>query len=277
MSEELNEDVVPNEDEALSTEETETDKGVVKLEKNKNTPAVRLRTAVPEIIKETVVDEALVEKTVQKINNIASTHFKNAITEVGQLLIDEFFYGNLDLVKQKNGGKLKSLRQVIKLLKQSKDNDYSRSWIYNAINLVLQNNAYESVQSYGHLSDGHKIELFPVKDESRKIELIEIAVSEKLSVSKFKDLIKQGKKPKPNDFVTFLKKMKFVQDTKVEDIFNEYNAINLTKEEYEELKKTIQIQTDKYEKLSLTIATTLKRYREIKEQIVKYSGMVEEK
>ncbi len=130
-----------------------------------------------------------------------------------------------------------------------------------------------SVHSYGHLSNSCKVLLLPIKDEKQKRKLIEQAAEENLSVSKLKELIKEANPQKHKDFVTFLKKVKSVQDTKIDEIFKEYNAINLTKEEYEELRKTIKIQTDKYDKLKLTIATTLSKYSEIEKEINRYSSM----
>jgi hypothetical protein len=216
------------------------------------------------------IDEALVEKAVLKITEITSAHLSNMILEVGQYLIDEFFDGDLELARKKKGNKMQSLNQVITQMVDSGEKDYSKSWMYNSINLVLENKELEGFHSYGKLSTSCKVLLLPVKDKKIKKALIEKTVEENLSVSKLRELIKQGKKDK-QDFVSFLKNVRSVQDNSLDEIYRKYNTIKFDDEEYKEILKTVNSQIDKYVSMGVTIELTISKYREIKEEVKKYS------
>lgn len=301
MSEELNnDDVVPSEAEALPTEETESEiipeianaepvnfeitEGVEEAEWTEGESKDDAETAesVPEnklpdvnkgVVKfrnkkEPEVDQALVDKAVQKITEITSTHLSNMILEVGQYLIKEFFDGDLELARKKKGKKVESLHQVIQQIVQSGEKDYSKSWMYNSINLVLESKALESFHSYGKLSTSCKVLLLPIKDEKIKKELIEKTVKEKLSVSKLRDLIKKKKTDKKN-FASFLKQVKSVREKKVDKIFEKYNVIKISDEEYEQIKEIIKHQIAKYQDIQLTIGVTISKYQEISRELEK--------
>lgn len=297
MSEELNDDIAPvkadhspagSEESEIITEPTSSALMPEILEPEENEESVKVKTAAPRFNKKPVgnqavaksdkdkdpeVDHVLVEAAVQEITKITSNHLSDMMLEVGQYLIKTFFDGDYEAAKKKKGNKIKSLHQVIKQIVQSGEKDYSKSWMYNSINLVLESKAFESFQSYGKLSSSCKVLLLPVKDELLKKELIEKAAEENLSVSKLRTLIKEGKPNKPKDLVSFLKKVKSVQNTTVEDILQEFNTLNLAKEEYDELKGTIQNQINKYNTLKVTIDLTLAKYREVNKEIEKSSNI----
>jgi hypothetical protein len=108
-------------------------------------------------------DADLVKEATKMVMKYVATNHKNNV-EVGHYLIKQF-YGN-DYEKAKLGKKVKkeSLNAMLDDL-QKKGNAPSKSWFYNAVNLAVDDKAYEDDPDYKKLNLSHKIYLTSLNKE----------------------------------------------------------------------------------------------------------------
>lgn len=146
-------------------------------------------------------DEKLAEQAYQEIVKIFSKNAENAMTESGQYLIDTFYEGKIKLARDKKSPKEESLNQLIKILQGSSVNSPSKSWMYNSIGLVIQNEEIKNVgddvfHTYGNLLLSHKIVILTAKEMGHKITMIKESADKTLTVRELKDLKKKLIPPK---------------------------------------------------------------------------------
>jgi len=147
------------------------------------------------LVDKEAVDHELVERAYKDIEKIFSRHVEEATMEVGNYLVENFYGGNIELARDKNKClKKESLNRLIKRLNNRSSNSPSRSWIYQAIGLVVQaediKNLGEDVfQMYGKLLVSHKACLLSIKkrDIEKKKTLILEAVNKKLTVKEINE------------------------------------------------------------------------------------------
>jgi len=135
----------------------------------------------------------LVDQAYQELAGIFSRHFENAMMEAGQYLIDKFYGGDIEKARKKEPIDGESFFQLISRLHAKGSGGPSKSWVYNAIKLVVESHDLKDFQTYGKLNLSHKILLLPVSDRRKKEQLIEDAVKKNLTVIQFKEEIKKVK------------------------------------------------------------------------------------
>ena len=176
-------------------------KGLVEF-KNGNKAVKVVGHDVP--VDEKTADEALVDKAYDTLTQIFSKHFEGAMLEAGQFIIKEFYNGDLKLARRKKATKDKSLNKLIERLQNQAANAPSKSWIYNAVNLVVDCKDFGGFHTYGKLLLSHKVLLFSIDDRKIKEQLIKKTVAKKFTVDQLKQQIAQlkdkrrpkGKRPK---------------------------------------------------------------------------------
>lgn len=144
-----------------------------------------------------------IKEVYSKLLSIVSKGFEDTMFKAGQYLIDIFYGGNSTLAqndKDKTG--LNSLNQYIKNLNDNNPNAPKKSWIYNAVKLVIEHeiikeHSKQLFHAYGKLSLSHKVLLFPVQDMAHKTSLIEHAGENQPTVIEFRQKIAETK-PKNN-------------------------------------------------------------------------------
>lgn len=139
--------------------------------------------------KEKEADSVLVEKHVNRLKNTYKSHH-NDMLKNGKLLITDFYGDDPEKAREGKIIRGKSLAQVIKKLKNWDGDAPKRTWIYNSINLAVDEHDFEGVPSYGQLCLSHKVCLISVKDMEIKKKLIKETVEYKLSVAKLRKRIK---------------------------------------------------------------------------------------
>ena len=145
---------------------------------------------------ETLSDTALVERAYQTLADMFSRHHQKLLLEAGQYIVKEFYGGNIELVKANKPTKGQSLNQLIKRFQSRDAGSPSRSWIYNAVNMIVDEADFKSVQTYGQLQLSQKIVLLPVNNVEKKKKLIEETVRKKYTVRQLKDRIAEQKTKK---------------------------------------------------------------------------------
>ena len=87
--------------------------------------------------KEATPDITLVDKAYLTLADIFTRHYENALLEAGHYIINEFYDGNIALVKAGEPTKGHSLNQLIKRFQGREEGSPSRSWVFNAVNMVI--------------------------------------------------------------------------------------------------------------------------------------------
>ena len=133
---------------------------------------------------------------------IVSKGFENTMLEAGRYLIDTFYGGDPKVAHaDKKKQSLSSLNQYILELREKNPGAPGKSWIYNAVNLLIEHESIkahsrELFHTYGKLLLSHKVLLFPVEDMSSKERLIEYAAENRPTVREFREIIADSKPDK---------------------------------------------------------------------------------
>lgn len=232
---------------------------------------------VTELLDDTDADKELVEIAVQEIKNLVSKNFANAMMEVGQYLIKEFFDDDLELAKQKKSKKESSFFKVITKLKVPGERNPSKSWLYNAINLVVDSAALADFHSFGKLPLSSKLLLSGVKDEDRKKELADIACNENLSASQLRERINESKKGNETSLQRFLRNKKSIHECNTTDILTKFGIDTLPDKKIEKAKVTIDQQIKELNELIKIHSDTLSKYEQIKSGLGKPQKKIKSK
>ncbi len=140
--------------------------------------SVELVKPIPLALVEDQSDTDLVDKAYHKLFEIFSKHYENAMREAGKYILDEFYDGDIEKARKKEPIKGKSFFKLISKLHPKESGGPSKSWVYNAINLVVESHDFRNFHTYGKLQVSKKVLLLPLDDREQKEQLIkEIAES----------------------------------------------------------------------------------------------------
>ena len=91
-------------------------------------------------------DEKLVSKTYEYLKKVVQRHFHEAMLEAGEYIITEFFAGNHELARNpRNAVKIESLNQLIKRLQVDDGNAPSKTWVYDAVKLAVDEHYFAKI------------------------------------------------------------------------------------------------------------------------------------
>ena len=138
-------------------------------------------------------DDKLVKTAFHQLFNIFSKHLENAMIDAGRYIIKEFYNDDIELARNKKAVKEKSLLQLYYRLQADENGGPSKSWIYNAVKLVIQNKDLGNFQTSGNLRISHKVELLRIDDLNTKKQLIEEVVENGLTVAQLREKITELK------------------------------------------------------------------------------------
>lgn len=151
-------------------------------------------------------EEAKVNVTFNKLRGIFVKHFHNAMLDAGQYIIKVFYNNDYQIAKEKRYNHTDSIAKLIKKLKQDSPGDSpSKTWIYDAINLALDEHYFKNIENkdissaYGGLGHSHKVNLTYAPDDKKEeliseIIKIEAETNKKCSVVKIRELISKHKR-----------------------------------------------------------------------------------
>lgn len=176
------------------------------------TPSIEPEIVEDEPTKEIVpldgVDDEKVETAYEHLKKIFIRHFQNAMLECGQYLIETFYGGNYELAQEKKFTGNKSLSKLIKRIQQDaeeKGNAPSRTWVYDAVNLAIDNNLFEQKtlpSVYGQLGHSQKVNLTYAPNNLVKGQLAEETFNKRLTVSRLRERIREEKNKLSPDHIT---------------------------------------------------------------------------
>jgi len=207
------------------------------------------------------VTDPLVETAYQKLSNIFSKNYEQALMEAGQYIVRTFYAGEnavedlpydenlvldqeiIENARNKKSPRQTSLNKLIEKIEGDKTSRTpSRSWIINSVNLIVQDYDIKKelkplVHTYGQLLLSHKICLLKVKDFNIKQALIE---EESKNPSTVKDFIQKIEKLVPPDTKKPLSLQALLKSP--EELMKKENAEKLS---LEALKKTRAVRLEK--------------------------------
>ncbi len=142
---------------------------------------------------EAEADDKLVERAYLWLEGIFAKHIVRAILEAGQYIIKEFYGDNYDYARQKRKIKGKSLRKLILQLQEGSGDAPSKTWVYDAVNLAVDERVFGKISAYGNLGHSQKVCLTHAPQNAKEM-LIHEAVEQNYTVVEFKRRIADLKK-----------------------------------------------------------------------------------
>ena len=145
------------------------------------------------------MDDEKVEKAYEHLKSIFIKHFQNAMLECGKYLIQTFYGGNYELAQEKKFTNNKFLAALIKKIQADateKGDAPSRTWLYDAVNLAIDDYLFEQNQLpsvYGQLGHSHKVNLTSAPIEVKRT-LVQEAFDKEYTVAELRDRIREEKK-----------------------------------------------------------------------------------
>ena len=164
-----------------------------------------LSSSLVELIKnkdEKEKDTSLIDRCYHAITTQFNYRFEQAMYEIGEYIIKEFYHDDINLARKGEGGVCKklSLKGLIDKLSASHGAP-KKTWIYNAVKLVAEchdikdyaiTNDKELNENYHKILLSQKLLLFPVKNLKKKAEYINKIVKEKLTVQQLREILGRG-------------------------------------------------------------------------------------
>lgn len=148
--------------------------------------------------------DPLVAEALKYLKKTFRRHFHEAMIEAGRYLIKEFYGNDYTLAPQNKKVKKQSLHQLIKRLQENAGSAPSKTWVYDAVKLAVDDHFYnnEGFRTYGKLGHSHKVLLTYIKDDKIKRRLAEETVKNNYPVSKLRERIRQEKQGFSNQILT---------------------------------------------------------------------------
>ena len=143
-------------------------------------------------------DDDKVEKAYEHLKKIFVKHLQKAMLQCGQYLIETFYGGKYELAQKKKFTSNKSLAKLIKRIQEDateKGDAPSRTWLYDAVNLAIDNHLCEQKKLpsvYGQLGHSHKVNLTSAPDEVKPT-LVQETFEKQYTVAKLRERIREEK------------------------------------------------------------------------------------
>jgi hypothetical protein len=201
-------------------------------------------------------DLDLVDRAYRTLGEIFSKHFESAMMDAGRFIIKEFYGGDSERARRKEATKVHSLNELIRKLHSRDANSPSKSWVYNAVNLVVDSNDFSGFHTYGKLLLSHKILLLPIANTDTKKELIREIVDKKYTIEKLRERIseiKAGKAVSPQRQMSLLRAVRNPEVVFSDDYSEAISTESLIEYRPSTLQKLQRIAEEKADEIEATI------------------------
>jgi len=207
-------------------------------EKMDMTPMIKKYGQVKELTNEpSPQDIALANAAFVEIQGIFLSHYQNALLEAANYIAKTFFNDDVELVRKKTPAieKKISFNQLCERLKNADSSAPSKSWLYNALGLFVDEKDLSDFHTYGKLPVSHRVKLLTVHDIDQKKKLAKEIENKNLTVRQLQEKINKakGKGKSQRTYQTELKAIKkelqkrlavmkdFPEEQREEEHFNE--------------------------------------------------------
>lgn len=210
------------------------------------------------------VNDQLVDKAYVKISDIFRNSFKDAIVEVGAYLINEFFdgdYKRAKTLKQQLPEKEKKTLNEDQLMKAdsffalTKKFSYgdmgspSKSWLYNAVKLAVQDHDLKDTPDYELLNVSKRILLFPLKDNKLKTKYIQKIAPHEVTITKAKEILPIKKTSSRKGFPYFIKHPDLLFSKEFEKIISKESFDKINENKKKQLIESVATKKQEIQKL----------------------------
>jgi hypothetical protein len=226
-----------------------------------------LKETLPDIVEDRV-DDILVEKAEAELTDIFSKHYKNALLEAGQYIINAFYGGDIKRAQEKRPVKELSYNTLKGRLTKGSPGTPGKSWLYNAVNLVVQEHHFSELnhtapakfQALGKLSNSHKLLLTSVPDIEQRVDLGVEAAENNIPSRKLAQLIQAGKKKRNPTLLKYVAKpdVLFAPDNTV--LYSVEALKDLKPNQIKKVKDSIIEETERLEQY-------IKQYRSLSQKL----------
>ena len=110
--------------------------------------------------------------------------------EAGRYIIEKFYGNDYQKARENKRTADGSLRQLILLLQENSGDAPSKTWVYDAVNLAVDEHLLSDFRTYGNIGHSHKVLLTHVPDLKRKKSLVEETADKNYSVVRLRERIK---------------------------------------------------------------------------------------
>ncbi len=145
-------------------------------------------------------EQQVIAETVHEISIEYQNSVQGLILKVGNIILEKIFINDIKAASEINKRNPESAKihlfynLIDELAKLSHTGNVpKKTWLYNAVNLALQERQIQDNEKFDQLSVSHKIELLAVKDQTKKVDLIEKINQKALSVRATREAVKETK------------------------------------------------------------------------------------
>ena len=204
------------------------------------------------------IDEPIVEEAFQYLRAISVKHSVTKL-EAGKYFIKLFYNGDYKKAEEKKFKKNVSLRQLFLKIKNDGSGDLpNKTWLYDAINLAIDENKYQKLSAYGKLGVCHKVKLTNTRclPENIKRELIKETAKEEYTVMALQKRISQEKK-KLNGDISLTDEMK-IDQLQVLDTDKLKGLKNKIEKRFKKIEAEMDLHKSNLSKIDTTLNKNLK-------------------
>jgi len=220
------------------------------------------------VVVKTQPHQVLVERAYHSLTQIFSTHLENAMLEAGEYIIKEFYGGDPERARNKDPVEKESLNQLIQRLQNRSSSAPSKSWIYNAVNLVVENEDLRGFHTYGKLLLSHKVLLLPIDSFEIKKQLIQETYDNNYTIEQLRNRIpevwrKETKIKEQKSLTQLIKKPELLLSDEFSSAIEEESLSKLKLKTLDRLTTQAQHRVDQIEKTIEDLNSQAKRYKEL--------------
>ncbi len=136
--------------------------------------------------------DELVDAAAEKILDIFRDKLSSAMFEVGTLIFEQFFDGDIEKARIKESTKGESFNKLIEHFETYySGKSPSRTWLYNSLKLIVVEHDMKGVQTYVQLPQSYKVALLRLKDLKLKKMLSDEASSGRFHARDLSDRISE--------------------------------------------------------------------------------------
>ena len=138
-------------------------------------------------------DRNLVEQALSRLQELYSGNYHKVMLHVGNYLIKKFYAGNFAYPRQNEKVHGAAWNLFIEQLKDENRTGHlpSKSWVYNAIRLAVDEHHLRLVHTYALMGHSQKVLLTHIKDADKKREFLQEPEIHQLTVKEFKARINE--------------------------------------------------------------------------------------
>jgi DNA repair photolyase len=213
-------------------------------------------------------DIPLVNKAYNTLAEIFSRHYQNAMLEAGKYIIEEFYGGNIERARNKDPVEKESLNQLIQRLHNRSTSAPSKSWIYNAVNLVVETEDLKGFHTYGNLLLSHKMLLLPIDNLEFKKKLVQETVDNNYTIEQLRNRIgevwgKETKAKEQKSLPQLIKKPELLLSDEFSSAIEEKSLSKLKLPTLNKFTVQAQQKIDEIEKSIEELHSQVTRYKEL--------------